>query len=231
MVSSDILDAALASGSWGHFDVITSIATFEHVLDMRGAVLQCLDLLAPRGALVFEVPLISETADNKDWLGGSYEHIYYPTVLGISHLFDYLPGVHWAGFETDIKGFSASYIGIASRDAKTFARTERLLQAMAQETLQGLAVDERRLNLAYNVVHSFRPTPERVLALPDLLEVVATPHLLRRLTQLWHADAVQAANAAYHEQQAANWQAAWHQASKAINLLQLKGGKIDGKGL
>jgi SAM-dependent methyltransferase len=231
VVSSDILDAALANGAWGPFEVITSIATFEHVLDLRGAVLRCLALLAPSGVLVFEVPLISETADNKDWFGGSYEHIYYPTVPGMSHLFDHLPGVHWAGFETDIKGCSVSYLGIATRDAETFARAERLLQAMAQDTLEGLALDERRLNLAYNVVHSFRPTPERVLALPDLLEAVATPHLLRRLTQLWHADAVQAANAAYHEQQAANWQAAWRQADTAINLLQSKGGKMDGKGL
>jgi 2-polyprenyl-3-methyl-5-hydroxy-6-metoxy-1,4-benzoquinol methylase len=230
VVSSDINDAALASGAWGRFEVITSIATFEHVLDLRGAVLLCLDLLAPGGALVFEVPLISETADNKDWFGGSYEHIYYPTVAGMRHLFDHLPGVHWAGFESDIKGCSVSYLGIATRDAETVARAERLLQAMAQDTPEGLALDERRLNLAYHVVHSFRPTPERVLALPDLLDVVATPHLLRRLTQLWHGDAVQAANAAYHEQQAANWQAAWRQADTATKLSQLETGKMEGRG-
>jgi len=215
VVSSDINDSALAGGAWGQFDIITSIATFEHVLDLRGAVLLCLDLLATGGALVFEVPLISETADNKDWFGGSYEHIHYPTVAGMRYLFDHLPGVHWAGFESNIKGFSASYLGIATRDAAAFARAERLLQAMVQDTPAGLALDERRLNLAYHVVHSFRTTPERVLALPDLLDVVATPHLLHRLTQLWHSDAVQAANAAYHEQQVANWEAAWRQADTA----------------
>jgi glycosyltransferase involved in cell wall biosynthesis/SAM-dependent methyltransferase len=220
VIGTDINDAALTDVDCGHFDVITSIATFEHVLDLRGAVLRCLGLLAPGGTLVFEVPLISETADNKDWFGGSYEHIHYPTVVGMRHLFDHLPGVHWAGFESDIKGFSASYLGIASRNERSFALAERLLLAMGQDTPEGLGLNERRLNLAYHVVHNFRPTPERVLALPDLLDVVATPHLLRRLTQLWHGDAVQAANAAYHEQQAANFQAAWRQAVIETNVSQ-----------
>ena len=139
VVSADIDDAALTSGAWGRFEVITSIATFEHVLDLRGAVLLCLDLLATGGALVFEVPLISETADKKGWFGGSYEHIYYPTVAGMRYLFDHLPGVHWAGFESDIKGCSVSYLGVATRDAETFASAERLLQAMVQETPECLA--------------------------------------------------------------------------------------------
>jgi len=216
VVASDIDDAALAGGAWGRFDIITSIATFEHVLDLRGAVLRCLDLLMPGGILLFEVPLISDTADNKDWFGGSYEHIHYPTVSGMTHLLDHMDGVHWVGFESDIKGCSASFLGIATRDEAAFARAAHLLGAMAQDTPDGLGLQERRLNLAYHVVHSFRPTPARVLALPDLLDVVATPLLLRRLTQLWHGDAVQAANAAYYEQQATNWQNAWRDADAAI---------------
>jgi SAM-dependent methyltransferase len=221
VVGPDINDAALTSGTWGSFDIITSIATFEHVLDLRGAVLRCLDLLSADGVLVFEVPLISETADNKDWFGGSYEHIYYPTVPGLTYLFDHIPNLHWLGFESDIKGFSASFLGIATRHEACFAQAAQLLSAMAQETPEGLSIQERRLNLAYHVVHSFRTTPPRILAQPDLLDVVATPHLLRRLTQLWHQDALGATNAAYHEQQAANWQAAWRDADALIKRMQM----------
>jgi SAM-dependent methyltransferase len=196
MLGSDVADPRLADGSWGRFDVITSIATFEHVLDFRGAVSTCLDALAPEGILIFEVPVISEVSHNRDWYGGSYEHIYYPTGRGMQHLFESLPGVHWLGFESSIERFSASYLGCATRDGQTFARAARLFQAMKSETLEGLDLEARRLNLSYQVVHSFRPTPERVLALPDLLDVAATPPLLRRICQLWHADAVNAAGGA-----------------------------------
>lgn len=79
ILGSDVADPRLANGDWGSFDVITSIATFEHVLDFRGAVTTCLNSLAPDGVLVFEVPVISENSHNRDWYGGSYEHIYYPT--------------------------------------------------------------------------------------------------------------------------------------------------------
>lgn len=192
ILGSDVADPRLANGEWGSFDIITSIATFEHVLDFRGAVTTCLDALAPGGVLIFEVPLISETAHNRDWYGGSYEHIYYPTEQGMKHLFDSLPGIRWLGFESSIQGFSASYLGFATRDATRFALADKLFRAMRSEPLDGLDLEERRLNLAFQVVHSFRPNPERILALPDLLDIAASPPLLRRLTQLWHADAVSA---------------------------------------
>lgn len=193
VLGSDVADPRLADGTWGSFDLITSIATFEHVLDFRGAVTTCLDALAPNGVLIFEVPVISEISHNRDWYGGSYEHIYYPTAAGMTFLFDSLSGIRWEGFESSIRGFSASYLGFATRGAEAFERASRLFRAMKSKTLQGLDLEERRLNLAYNVVHSFQPTPERILALPDLFDVVATPPLLRRMSQLWHADAIVAA--------------------------------------
>ena len=195
ILGSDIANPRLANGDWGSFDVITSIATFEHVLDFRGAVTTCLNSLAPDGVLVFEVPVISEISHNRDWYGGSYEHIYYPTEQGITHLFNSLGGVHWIGFENSIKGFSASYLGFATRSAETAARADSLFKAMKNESLEGLNLEEKRLNLAYQVVHRFRPNPERILALPDLFDVVASPPLLRHMTQLWYADAVGAAAA------------------------------------
>jgi SAM-dependent methyltransferase len=186
-------DDIMASGigeTAGPFDIITSIATFEHVLDFRGAVAACLRQLAPSGVLLFEVPLISATRNNKDWYHGSYEHIFYPTISGLERLFGSFEGLQFHGFESDIKGFSSSYLGAASHDPEAFARSRTLLQAMHQPGLGALNETGMRLNLAYHVVHSFRPTAERVLALPTLLAVAHAPNLLKRLTQLWYEDSV-----------------------------------------
>jgi SAM-dependent methyltransferase len=188
ILGNDIM--ALGIGEGGPFDIITSIATFEHVLDFRGAVAVCLRQLAPGGVLLLEVPLISATRDNKDWYNGSYEHIFYPTIRGLERLFGSFDGLQFHGFESDIKGFSSSYIGAASYDPEAFARARTLLQAMYQPGLGGLDETGTRLNLAYHVVHSFRPNAERVLALPTLLAVAHTPNLLKRFTQLWYDDSV-----------------------------------------
>lgn len=189
-ILGDDIMASEAIGSAGPFRVITSIATFEHVLDFRGAVTSCLNLLAPDGVLVFEVPLISETRDNKDWYHSSYEHIFYPTVSGLKRLFGGFAELKFCGFESDINGFSSNYIGAASFDDAAFARAQRLITAMRQTSLGGLDETETRLNLAYHVVHSFRPNAERVHALPALLQVASSPNLLKRLTQLWCDDAL-----------------------------------------
>lgn len=45
-----------------------------------------------------------------------------------------------------------------------------------------------RLNLAYQVVHSCKTSWQLMLAMPALLERVATPNLLKRLMQLWAND-------------------------------------------
>ena len=217
IIANDVSSPSVTGGIWGKFDVIASIATFEHVLDLRGAVGICLDLLAPTGLLLFEVPLISHHRDNSDWFQSSYEHIYYPTVSGLYRLFQSFAGVHYTGFETEIKGCGSTYIGVCTRDPAVFAQAKRLFQATAQPGLDGLNVVETRLNLAYHVVHCFRPTPERVLALPALLDVAATPNLLKRLTQLWYGDSVRATErevyvraSKLYEQDARNWQDAYH---------------------
>jgi SAM-dependent methyltransferase len=186
IIASDIADAKVVSH--GRFDVVTALATLEHVLDIRGAVATCLNLLVPRGFLLYEVPLISDRADNKDWLNASYEHIYYPTCRALQNLFGIFPEALHTGFETDIRGFSASYIGVVTRHPHVFAGAKHLLDAMAQPALEGLDLTERRLHLAYHLVHGFRATPERILALPELFQVASSPGLLRRLTQLWWED-------------------------------------------
>jgi SAM-dependent methyltransferase len=220
ILSSDVADPKLATVA-NSFDIVSSIATFEHVLDMRGAFEIALRCLKEDGLLIFEVPLMSATADNKDWLHGSYEHITYPTVEGLKHLLDSLPGVHWHGFESQILGFSASYIGIVTHSPETFNRANALLRAMrSNDDPAALTTEERRLNIGYKLVHSFETRPELVLALPDLFEVASSKPLLRRLSQIWYGDTVKAKNADYYEKQAAQWQAAWHDLNEMTVSLQ-----------
>lgn len=208
IIGRDVLASGLPEAYARAFDVITAIATYEHVLDIKAAVAASLAMLDPGGVLIFEVPLISETRDNSDWFNGSYEHIFYPTIRGIDGLFAAFPGVSLYGFEADIAGFSSSYLGVATRDPARFAEAQRLLRAMTLEDPQDLSQDETVLNLAYTVVHNFRPTPARILRLPELLERHFTPHLGTRLMQLWHHDATRAAAADWHELQARNWREA-----------------------
>lgn len=209
IIGSDVLADLGRDEYRRHFDVITSIATFEHVLDLRGAFRACLDALKPEGILIFEIPLMSATRDNKDWLEGSYEHIYYPTIPGIEALFGGFPGYSFTGFESDIKGYSSTYIGAVASDPGAFARVEHLFRCMRQEAPAGLTGEESNVNVAYHVVHSFRPSPERILALPGLIGKAYSPRLITHLMQLWYADSTAASNAEWHKTQADNWKASF----------------------
>jgi SAM-dependent methyltransferase len=209
IIGNDVLVDLRVDEFKHHFDVITSIATFEHVLDLRGAFHACLDALKPNGVLIFEIPLMSQTRDNKDWLEGSYEHIYYPTIQGIEALLGALHGYSFTGFESDIKGYSSTYIGAVASDPGAFARVEHLFRCMRQEAPAGLTEQECNVNVAYHVVHSFRPSPERILALPALIEKTYSPRLITHLMQLWYADSTAATNAEWYKAQAANWKASF----------------------
>lgn len=220
VITNDVADPAL-SQRFGSFDMVSAIATFEHVLDMRGAIETALNLLTAEGLLVLEVPLISATEDNKDWYHGSYEHITYPTVAGMTYLLNSFSGLKWVGFESKIKKFSSSYIAVASRSDAAFARAKELVDVMTATTDPApLSPEQQQLNLAYTLVRGAETTPERVLALPSLLAVAHSQPLLRRLSQIWYDDTVSARNAEYYEQQAHQWQAAWNDVYKTMVALQ-----------
>jgi SAM-dependent methyltransferase len=233
VLARDIADPLMTSGACGSFDIITSLATFEHLLDLSGALGVCLGLLKPNGVLLFEVPLISDRRDSAGWFQSSYEHVYYPTPRGMERLLQRYADIRFVASESDIAGFPPTYVAAGTRDPEQYARLQQLFRVMTQPGLEGLDTVATRLNLAYHVVHCFRPTPERVLALPALLDIASSPNLLKRLMELWHADATNAgqarhwqeahaavaaeatakietltAAARWHEQQAHNWQEA-----------------------
>jgi SAM-dependent methyltransferase len=211
----------------GRFDVVTSIATLEHVKDFRGAVEKCLDLLKPDGFLIFEVPLISATADSSIWFRTSMEHVYYPTVRGLEGLFQSLQSAQLVGLETIVRGFGPTFVGIASKSADSHGRAIELIDAMRQENIGELSEDAKVLNLAFSVVHQFAPTSEKIAALPLLLDRGVSGNVIKRLTQLWYADHVNAFALEYEcskakeqvtwlTQQVQNWMAAHATLAEAL---------------
>jgi hypothetical protein len=190
MIGYDVFDADLDTEFRDYFDVVTSIATFEHVKDFRRSVELCLASLKKSGILIFEIPLISNTNNNSKWYESSLEHIYYPTVSGIEYLLQQELGVSLVGFEARIVGFASNYIGVVARDSSRLAEIRRTLDAMTSQSLDGLSEEEKVLNLAYNALHRFEPTPEAILALPALFSRVPNPAIFTRMTHLWHTDVV-----------------------------------------
>lgn len=185
IISSDIYKAPARYNNF--FDVVTSIATYEHVIDFRKAVEVSLKLLKKNGVLIFEVPLISETQDSSVWYRTSLEHIYYPTVSGLTELFRLL-GVNLVGFETAVEGFGTTYIGVVTRTPEKKLLADRLINALTTDNIALLSEDEQLINVAFKIVHNFSPTSDGILTLPKLIERGINTKVMSRLTQLWHND-------------------------------------------
>jgi SAM-dependent methyltransferase len=188
VIADDILAPSLLDGRLSKFDLVTAIATLEHVADFKKALKACLALLAEGGIMLFEVPLISKTRDNHDWLNGSYEHIWYPTEKALGQLGASFPGVTFAGFECFIEGYSSTYVGAAAASDGAVRTADALLDAMTTEKVDRLSPDGRCLNVAFNLVHCFRSTPGLIKSLPLLLERRCNPNLAKRLAARWAMD-------------------------------------------
>ncbi len=188
VIADDILCPSLLDVRISKFDLVTAIATLEHVADIRQALKACLGLLADDGVMLFEVPLISATRDNRDWLNGSYEHIWYPTETALQKLAAYFPSVRFMGFECFIEGYSSTYIGALVISDGAAQRASMLLDVMRLGRLDGLSADEERLSVAFNLVHCFRSGRQLIENLPLLLGRRCNPNLAKRLSARWGAD-------------------------------------------
>lgn len=189
IISSDIYD--VDSKYESYFDIITSIATYEHVIDFRRAVENSLQLLKPDGVLIFEVPVISDKQDSSIWYRTSLEHIYYPTVSGLTELFRIL-GVSMTGFESSVEGFGTTYIGIVTRNPNKALLASKFISTINEKDIAKLSEEDRIINVSFNIVHSFFPTSEGILALPLLIRRGINNNVMSRLTQLWHSDFIEA---------------------------------------
>src|SRR3954453_4177930 len=86
LLGRDLLEPGSCEANERHFDVITAIAVFEHLRDIRQGFAAALRMLREDGILLFEVPLLAGDAENSVWLRSSLEHVWYPTERGLRWL-------------------------------------------------------------------------------------------------------------------------------------------------
>jgi SAM-dependent methyltransferase len=217
MIGYDILDSAVERDYAGEFDIVTALATFEHLVEFRRAFDISLKLLKPNGFLLFEIPILSTSINSNGWLVSSYEHIWYPSESSINILLKSFKNCFSFGQESEAKGFPPSYIGLVTKSSKIKDQLECVFKMMVKPTLDGLNDEAILLNLSYHLFHSFSPTPERILHLSQLLEKEPNPLLFKQVSNFWHADAIKASNATYWEQQAKDWKNAYDNLLKTQN--------------
>jgi O-antigen biosynthesis protein len=189
MLGADICDESLPLDYGGTFDVIAAIAVLEHVPDIRTALDRIRSLLAPEGVLVFEVPLLSATRDNRIWFSSSLEHVYYPTLQGLAFLFRDVFKLPLIGREVAIQGYGSTFVGLATRSATKHRELARLLQHLLDAPVAELASrQERAFRFFFSLVHAAVSNAETVALLADLDPASLTPELLHRLATLWDLD-------------------------------------------
>ncbi len=189
VIGDDICAPRLLEEHRDSFDVVTAIAVLEHVADMRRALEQIRDLLTPTGVLIFEVPLISQTADNEVWFNSSLEHVFYPTVPGLLHLFDEVFGLPLIGGEVHLQGYAATFVGLATRSSERHAELGELWRVLSTTPIEDLAWPaQRTFRLLFDLVHAANSRADSVAMLAALAPVDLTPELLHRLGALWSRD-------------------------------------------
>lgn len=218
MLGRDISEARLVAEHGSSFDVITAIAVLEHVADIHRALEQIRALLAPEGVLIFEVPLISPTRDNSVWFTSSLEHIYYPTLEGLSFLFEAVFALPLVGREVAIKGYGSTFVGLATRSATKHRELTELLQHLLDTPIAALeSRSERSFRFFFDLVHAAAPTAENVALLAELEPQKVTRELLHRVATLWGLELSRAAAEAAMERTALAEQLARHE--KALHEL------------
>jgi glycosyltransferase involved in cell wall biosynthesis/SAM-dependent methyltransferase len=199
MLGADICDDSLPVEYGGFFDVIAAIAVLEHVPDIRTALDRIRSLLAPEGVLVFEVPLLSPTRDNRIWFTSSLEHVYYPTPEGLAFLFKDVFKLPLIGREVAIQGYGSTFVGLATHSAARHRELAELFQRLLDAPIAALASRrERSFRFSFEVVHAAVSTPETVALLADLDPASVTPEILHRLATLWDLDLSRGASSGRH---------------------------------
>jgi SAM-dependent methyltransferase len=225
IISNDILEPKLLLNYSGYFDAITAIAVFEHIKDFKGSIEASLQMLKPDGILIFEVPLVSENSSNEMWFKSSLEHLFYPTIKGIRHLFDVQLKTPMIGGELIIRDYASTFVGIATGDDSTFTSIKVLYERLLFTAPTNLSREERRAQLLLKVIHAADPKPEHLSFVDELFPFNQQTPFLSRCLDLWKADSVRLqttmnylieveAAKEWHSQNAERWQLAYKDAIK-----------------
>lgn len=188
LLGNDLLDPQLIQDHRSEFDVVTSIAVFEHLLDFRGGFSTALKLLKDDGFMLFEVPVMSAEGSNVAWMNSSFEHIYYPTEGSIRYIVETELGCHLAGAEVPIKDYASTYIGIVTRNAEQAERIGAIFEVLMDADFNGDRAEIIRTATHLHLLHAGQATEESVRSLSRLGSHEFTSALVARVAQLWSFD-------------------------------------------
>ncbi len=187
LIGRDLLDPTVLDENRRSFDVVTSIAVFEHLSDFRRGLQVSLDLLKPDGVLLFEVPYISAEHENRLWYESSLEHVFYPSGDALRWLVEDL-GAYLVGGEVYIRDYASNYIGIAFHDPEMVNEIQALFNALTSTDGIPPIPEQRQARQQLMLIHAAESTPDLLEGLDALLASGPPPALMRRLVQLWGND-------------------------------------------
>lgn len=188
VVGRDLVDPVLIEHYGGSFDVITAIAVFEHLRDIRSGMQAALRLLRDDGVLLFEVPLMSSVHDNTVWLTSSLEHVWYPSEQGLRQLVETELDAQLVGTELFITGYASTYVGLVFRKAADGQVIRELAARILLREGDPNSADEATARMLLHLVHAATATHSDVGVLATLPAAMFNPQVLRRLSEQWQAD-------------------------------------------
>ncbi|MFM0597983.1 glycosyltransferase [Paraburkholderia dilworthii] len=230
IIARDLFEAGLAQRYEKNFDVITSIAVFEHLPDFAGGIATAIDMLKDDGILLFEVPVMSAHASNAVWLQSSFEHIYYPTGNALQNIVEERLKCHLVGAELLIKDYASTYAGFIVKSAARAAVLRPLLSRLLaddSDDLAALTIDERQARTHLRLMHMAQTSEASVQGIRELDHGEFTEPLIGRIAQLWAADLQRLRSRTEHMEEIARerdrfqseaeaWQKSWRQKSEQL---------------
>jgi SAM-dependent methyltransferase len=188
MLGRDLADPILIEDHGRSFDIITAIAVFEHLRDIRTGMEAALRLMRDDGVLVFEVPLMSAIHDNTVWLTSSLEHVWYPSEKALRQLIETEIGAQMVGAEIFVPGYASTYVGLVFRETADGTAIRKLAARVLLREADPISTDEATARMLLHLVHAATTTPADVSALVNLPTEALNPQLMRRLSELWQGD-------------------------------------------
>ncbi len=189
IIGFDLFDEAINTKYNAFFDVVSAIAVFEHLPDLRSAIRIALSLLKPDGILLFEVPLLSAQHPSDIWFKSSLEHIYYPTEASLRYLIEHVFNLPLIGGEVVISDYGSTFVAMVPKSASRgtdLAQEYRRLTNCPIEDLKN--AEERRFRFLFDCLHAARLTSAHLCLLDSIQPSEINPAFLGRLADLWRRD-------------------------------------------
>lgn len=188
MLGRDLFDPILIERYHGSFDVITAIAVFEHLSDIRAGMDVALRLLQDDGVLLFEVPLMSSVHNNETWLTSSLEHVWYPTEPALQKMIQEQLGAQLVGAEIFIAGYASTYVGLVFREGANEPFIREVVARVLTQQSEPSSPDEAVARMLLHLVHAATATHSAVAALVNLPVTELNSSMMRRIVTLWQDD-------------------------------------------